>query len=226
MAELGIDISPYQRDRIDTVALRAASRFIAIKQTEGLSYPDVDDPAAAQLLAGWRGWANDVDFDVILLYHYLRPQPGRTGGQEADHFADVVGPLSGREALAVDDEWEGATLGDEHEDFVLAFLDEIEARYPDRTGKILYYSYPAYLDRVSTSRVVLRSPLWIAAYGPNDGQAHEDAVRLDRWPPDRCVLWQFTSKGSGFPGVQDTDPPSLDVNLCRDLDRLKQLVLA
>lgn len=225
MSGLGIDISPYQRDRIDTVALRGASRFIAIKQTEGLSYPDVDDPAAAQLLAWWRGWANDVDFDVILLYHYLRPQPGRTGGQEADHFADVVGHLSGREALAVDDEWEGASLGDDHEEFVIEFLDEIEARYPDRTGKVLYYSYPAYLDRVPTGRVVLRSPLWIAAYGPNDGQAHEEAVRLDRWSPDRCVLWQFTSRGSGFPGVQDTDPPSLDVNVCYDLDRLKQLVL-
>jgi GH25 family lysozyme M1 (1,4-beta-N-acetylmuramidase) len=221
---MGIDVSAHQQGRIDVNAIRTVSRYLGIKQTEGLTWPDVDDPAAADLLRQWRSDAQNAGFEVVILYHYLRPQPGRTGTEEADHFINFVGDLAPNEAVAVDDEWENATKGDEHEDFVVAFLDRIEQRYPDRTGKVLYYSYPGYLGGVSTDRVAQRCPLWIAAYGPNDGQPHPDAKSLDRWTPDRCPLWQFTSKGSGFPGVIDPDPPALDINVCEDLALLKSLV--
>jgi hypothetical protein len=97
--------------------------------------------------------------EVIILYHYLRPQPGRTGTQEADHLIDFVGDLEANEAVAIDDEWDGATRGGEHEDFVVEFIDRIEQRFPDRAGKILYYSTPGYLASVSTGRVMERCPL-------------------------------------------------------------------
>jgi len=225
MGDLGIDISQHQSGRIDMGAVRGGSRYIGIKQTEGLTWPDQDDPAAAELHRRWRAEARDAAFDVVVLYHYLRPQAGRTGADEADHFIAFVGDLGPNEAVAIDDELDSAPRGEEHEDFVISFVDRIEARYPDRTGKVLYYSYPGYLETVSTDRVVQRCPLWLAAYGTDDGQEHENARRFDRWTPDRCAMWQFTSAGRGFPGVADTDPPSLDVNRCDGLDRLAALVL-
>lgn len=224
MNERGIDISVHQQGRIDLRAVRTESRFIAIKQTEGLTWPDVDDPSAANLLRQWRAEAQEAAFEVIILYHFLRPQPGRTGAQEADHYIDFVGDLAPNEAVAIDDEWEGATRGEEHEDFVVEFIDRVEQRYPDRTGKVLYYSFPSYLAAVSTDRVVERCPLWIAAYGPNDGNPHEDAVTLDRWSKDRCFLWQCTSACKEFAGVVECDPPSLDLNVCEDFERLRSLI--
>lgn len=223
MSERGIDISAHQEGRINLGTVRAETRFVAIKQTEGLTWPDVDDPDAATLLKDWRAEAQDAAFEVVVLYHFLRPQPGRTGTQEADHFIDFVGDLKANEVVAIDDEWEDATRGDEHEDFVIQYVDRIEERYPQTAGKVLYYSFPAYLASVSTDRVSQRCPLWIAAYGPNDGNPHEDAISLDRWTKDRCFLWQCTSAGRGFPGVTDADPHSLDVNICEDFDRLKSL---
>jgi peptidoglycan hydrolase-like protein with peptidoglycan-binding domain len=135
---------------------------------------------------------------AVFLYHFLRPQPGRTGRQEAQHFLSFIGDLRQGEGVMIDDEWEGALKGDPHEDFVIDFLDTVEQRHPDLRGKVLYYSYAPYLAQVSTARCAQRMPLWIASYGPNDGAEHPHSVKLDRWP--EYAVWQFTSNAriAGF----------------------------
>ncbi|HEX2043883.1 MAG TPA: GH25 family lysozyme [Acidimicrobiales bacterium] len=198
----GADISGHQRGFDFGAYAGAGHRWICIKQTEGLTWPDQDDPEEAALLRTMRDDAHAAGLAVIL-YHFIRPQPGRTGRQEAEHFLSFIGDLRTGEGVMIDDEWEGALKGEAHEDFVLDFLDTVEERHPELRGKVLYYSYAPYLAQVSTARCATRMPLWIAAYGPNDGGEHPDSVKLDRWP--RYTIWQFTSNRqiAGFGGGVD-----------------------
>jgi hypothetical protein len=175
---------------------------VCVKQTEGLTWPDRDEPESAALLRRMRDEAHAAGL-AVLLYHFIRPQPGRTGRQEAEHFLSFIGDLRPNEGLMIDDEWEGALKGDAHEDFVIEFLDTVEQRHPSLRGKVLYYSYAPYLAQVSTDRCAQRMPLWIASYGPNDGNEHPASVGLDRWP--KYAIWQFTSnaKIAGYEGRVD-----------------------
>ena len=83
------------------------------------------EAAAAELLRRFREQAA-ARGKACILYHFLRPQPGRTGRDEADHFIRFVGDLRPTEGVMIDDEWEQCPLlGEEHEDFVIAFVDRI-----------------------------------------------------------------------------------------------------
>ena len=189
MAEHGVDISVFQPG-FDFDAYQAS--WLGLKQTEGLTWPE-EDPGSAEMLRGYRERAA-ARGKACILYHFLRPQPGRTGRDEAEHFIGFVGELRGSEGVMIDDEWEDCPIsGDEHEDFVIAFVDRIEEQWPEMRGKVLYYSYPSYLARVSTDRIAQRCLLWVADYGPNNGQADHGPPGCDRWSSP--AIWQYSSEG-------------------------------
>lgn len=204
MAVYGADISAHQPG-FDFATNRQACPFVLLKQTEGLTWPENDDPAAADLLRSFRGQAQAAGYAWIGLYHFARPQPGRTGRDEAEHFISFIGDLRGNEGVVLDYEMNAGLDFEGLESFAVDFVDTIEARFPATKGRVLFYSYPSFLAGMSTDRLVRRCPLWIAAYGPDDGAEHPEAVALDRWPA--YALWQFTSKGHlpGFRGEVDVN---------------------
>ena len=202
VADHGVDISVFQPG-FNFDAYQAS--WLGLKQTEGLTWPDQDDPGAADLLRNFRQRAADLG-KACILYHYLRPQPGRTGRDEADHLIRFIGDLRPSEGVMIDDEWEQCPIfGDEHEDFVIAFVDRIEEQWPEMRGKVLYYSYPSYMAKVSTDRIAQRCPLWVAHYGPDDGRADHGPPPLDRW--SSAAIWQYSSKGRdpAFDGPLDVN---------------------
>lgn len=190
----GADISTYQ-DGFDFAANRQACPFVVIKQTEGLSWPEQDDPGAHRLLHQMRDAAQDQGYVWVGLYHFARPQPGRTGTQEAEHFISMVGDLHPHEGVVLDYERNDRGLDKEAlEQFAIDFVDRIEAQWPSLVGNVLFYTYPAFVAAMSTDRLVTRCPLYIAGYGPNDGAEHPSFVKLDRW--SAYCLWQFSSNGT------------------------------
>lgn len=203
MADHGVDISVFQPE-FNFDAYQA--RWLGLKQTEGLTWPE-EDPGSADVLRGYRDQAA-ARGKACILYHFLRPQPGRTGRDEAEHFIRFVGDLRPSEGVMVDDEWEECPIwGDEHQDFVIAFVDRIEEQWPEMHSKVLYYSCPSYMARVSTDRIAQRCLLWVADYGPNDGRADHGPPGCDRW--SSAAIWQYCSQGR--------DPAyngPIDVNLC------------
>jgi GH25 family lysozyme M1 (1,4-beta-N-acetylmuramidase) len=204
VAVYGVDISSHQPG-FDFAANRRVCPFVILKQTEGLSWPDQDDPDATEMLRSYRQEAQAAGYAWVGLYHFARPQPGRTGRDEAEHFAGFVGDLARNEGVILDFEM-NAGLGFEGlEDFAVDFVDTIEARYPTMAQRVLFYSYPSFLANMSTDRLVRRCPLWIAAYGRDDGLEHPEAVGLDRW--EASSLWQFTSRGhmAGHRGELDVN---------------------
>ncbi len=198
----GADVSGHQFG-FDFAANRQVCSFIIVKQTEGLTWPTDDNQAARRELHDMRDGAQNQDYVWVGLYHYARPQPGRTGRQEAEHFIRAVGDLHPHEGVVLDYEENGGLDHEELEQFAIDFVDTIEARWPSLTGNVLFYTYPGFVAGMSTDRLVSRCPLYIAGYGPNDGHEHESFIRLDRWPS--FCLWQYTSKGSmpGWAGPLD-----------------------
>lgn len=199
-----MDISSHQPG-FDFGANRQVCPFIVVKQTEGLTWPEHDDPDATDLLRSHREQAQAAGYAWVGLYHFARPQPGRTGRDEAEHFIEFVGGLRGNEGVILDYEMNAGLTFESLEDFAIDFVDAIEGRFPATAGRVVLYSYPSFLANMSTDRLVNRCPLWIAAYGPDDGGEHPHAVALDRWPA--YALWQFTSRGH-MPGYDG----ELDVN--------------
>lgn len=204
MAIYGVDISSHQ-PAFDFRSNREVCPFVILKQTEGLTWPENDDPDATALLRSYRHSAQAAGYAWVGLYHFARPQPGRTGHQEAEHFIGFVGDLNANEGVILDYEMNSGLGFEALEDFAIDFVDTIESRFPAIVGKILLYSYPSFLANMSTDRLVERCPLWIAAYGPDDGGEHQDAVVLDRW--SAYALWQFTSRGRmpGYGGNVDVN---------------------
>lgn len=204
MAVYGVDISAHQPG-FDFGANRQACPFVVLKQTEGLTWPEHDDPDATALLRAFRDEAQAAGYAWVGLYHFARPQPGRTGREEAQHFIDFVGDLHANEGVVLDYEMNTGLGFEALEDFAIDFVDAIESRFPAMVGRVLLYSYPSFLANMSTDRLVQRCPLWIAAYGRDDGAEHPEAVALDRW--DAYALWQFTSKGHmpGYGGEVDVN---------------------
>lgn len=190
----GADVSAHQPS-FNFQVNRREHPFVIIKQTEGLTWPDQDDPDATDIIRTMRREAQLSRYVWVGLYHYARPQRGRSGTEEAEHFLDFVGQLEPNEGVVLDFEENHGLTYKELERFALDFVDRIEAAYPSLRGKVLFYSYPAFMAAMSTAELSQRCPLYLASYGPNNGR--ENAIppqSLDRW--DDYTLWQFTSKGT------------------------------
>lgn len=198
----GIDVSMHQ-GTIDFKKVKAAGyRFVWIKATEGEGFTDprfLDNVKAARA-AGL----------TVGAYHFLRPRPGRNGAAEADDFAKqlkTAGLGKGDLLPIADVEYTelspSATVA-----YTRDFLDAVQTR----TGVMpLLYTYPGFL---ANWQGVGPTRLWIADYGPNNGQMGGRKPRLPI-PFKTWVAWQYTSQGR-VPGVIG----NCDVNDCPDLRKV------
>lgn len=180
----GVDLSNYQ-GHVDMHALRADGiRFVIRKATEGLGYQDpgfaqaMHDARAAGLIRG--------------AYHFARPQPGRTGAQEADFFLSVARLFLDRGDLYPCLDIETTQLSAaETLDYVHSFTQHVRAL----TGwETILYTYPAFMRWPA-----MPNPLWIA--GPD----RPTAPQLPGFQAP--VIWQnsFTGRLRGIAGNVDTN---------------------
>ncbi len=198
----GADVSAFQ-EGFDFGANASKCPFVIIKQTEGLTWPEQNDSWSTDVLREMRRDAQASGYTWVGLYHFARPSKSRTGRQEAEHFISFVGELHPNEGVVLDYEANNGLSSEELEDFALDFVTAIEEKWPSLAGNVVFYSYPDFLANMSTDRLVSRCPLWLAAYGKNDGNEHPGAIDLDRWPA--YTFWQFTSNGRsiGWDGELD-----------------------
>ncbi|HVF15218.1 MAG TPA: GH25 family lysozyme [Acidimicrobiales bacterium] len=202
MSLFGVDID-YTRESFDFGSFAGQGhRFAWIKATEGRTWPDHDEPGLVPVFARMRQRMADAGLVYRGMYHFARPDNNPDPATEAAHFVSYLGGrLEPGEAVMLD--WEPPHVGlvqkpDASEDWIIGWVDAVEAAFPNVRGKIGFYANASEVARISTDRIVTRCRLHVAAYGPNDGQAHPDALGLtsfpgpvDRW--DAPTFWQFTS---------------------------------
>lgn len=179
----GIDVSGWQGG-VDWGAVRRSGRLFAFaKATEGQTFVDktflnnrLGMAGAGMVLRGY--------------YHFARPDRN-SAVAEADHFLRTVGTFGPGEVPVLDLEVApGAGVGDWAAEW-LALVERGTGRTP------ILYSYQSYLYSVPTARLT-GYPLWIAAWGNNDGRIPASPPKSDRWA--RWTFWQYTSNAT-VPGV-------------------------
>ena len=198
----GIDVSNWQ-GTVDWGAVRESGHLFAFaKATEGTTFVDrylernrVGMTAAGLLLRG--------------LYHFAHP--GRNSpADEAIHFLETVGPLNEGEVPVLDLEVEG---GPHAGPWAAEWMSIVE----QRTGHTpILYSGAYYLAKTPTAALT-NYPLWIAAWGRNNGEIPSIAPRTDRW--EAWTFWQYTSRGR-VPGVRGFCDKSLFAGTPEDLAAL------
>ncbi len=179
----GIDVSHWQGG-VDWGAVRRSGRLFAFaKATEGASF--VDDTFAGNRL-GMAG----AGLALRGFYHFARPDRN-TAAAEASHFLRTVGPLAPGEVAVLDLEVApGPGVGDWAAEW-LRLVAQATGRTP------VLYSYQTYLTSIPTSRLT-QYPLWVAAWGADDGTVPATPPQTDRW--SRWTWWQYTSNAR-VPGV-------------------------
>ena len=196
----GIDVSNWQGGQVDWGAVRTSGRLFAFaKATEGQTFVDATFARNRQAMAA---------SGMVLrgFYHFARPDRN-TAAAEADHFLRTVGPLGQGEVAVLDLEVApSATVGD--------WAAEWLARVAQGTGRTpVLYSYQSYLYSIPTSRLT-QYPLWVAAWGANDGAVPATPPGTDRW--SRWTWWQYTSNAV-VPGVSGRVDDSLFVGSVAEL---------
>ena len=179
----GIDVSAWQ-GAVDWGAVKRSGRLFAFaKATEGQTF--VDRTFAANRL-GMAG----AGLALRGFYHFARPDRN-TAAAEAAHFLRTVGPLAPGEVAVLDLEVAPSqSVGDWAAEW-LALVAKGTGRTP------VLYSYQSYLYSVPTARLT-GYPLWVAAWGNNDGSIPSTPPKSDRWT--RWTWWQYTSNAV-VPGV-------------------------
>lgn len=183
----GPDVSDFQ-GVVDWAAVRASGRLFGFtKATEGRTF-------VAETFGANRTGMAAAGMVLRGIYHFARPDRN-SAANEATHFLTTTGSLDSGEVAVLD--LESGNIGHaETGAWALAWLEAVEKA----TGRTPWvYSYASFLADFDTSALT-RFPLWIAGYGPNDGQVPEKKYRpgTDRWP--RAIVWQYTSAAS-VPGV-------------------------
>jgi lysozyme len=195
----GIDVSSWQ-GAVDWGAVRRSGRLFAFaKATEGQTFVDrtfannrVEMAANGLVLRGF--------------YHFARPDRNSTA-VEAAHFLRTVEPLGPGEVPVLDLEVAPSpSVGD--------WAAEWLALVAKGTGKTpILYSYQSYLYSVPTARLT-PYPLWVAAWGNNDGILPTSPPRTDRW--SSWTFWQYTSNAV-VPGVTGRVDDSVFAGSAADL---------
>ncbi len=179
----GVDVSGWQ-GAVNWPAVRSSGRLFAFaKATEGQTF--VDSTFAANRV----GMAT-AGMTVRGFYHFARPDRN-SAAAEANHFIRTVGAMGPGEVPVLDLEVApGPGVGD--------WAAEWLGRVAQATGRTpVLYSYQSYLYSIPTSRLT-QYPLWIAAYGVNDGAIPATLPQTDRW--SQWTWWQYTSNAL-VPGV-------------------------
>ena len=174
----GIDVSNVN-GRVNWAAVRADGvKFAWVKATEGLTYNDSNFPlnragATAQKIP-------------VGAYHFARPDlhPGVVGAvQEADHFCLVVGKIRSGELRPA--------LDFEHAPADAKWAEAWLKRVWQKLGvQPVFYSYPSFLNK--SFSILSSYPLWLASYGPNDGNVHPYSLPVG-WK--KLVAHQYSSRG-------------------------------
>lgn len=193
------DVSSYQGS-IDFEAYARENDLIVIKATEGLT---VTDPS---FQARWR--AARAAGVVRAPYHFARPQPGRTGAQEAEHFLQVVRDAGGfkpGDLPPVLDIETGTGLnaiqyGLWARSFNRRVRQELtELHFTRRTRRPIIYTGSFWRGMVAGATGAY---LWLAAYvaDPKPYVPEPWSTRIGRW-----IAWQFTDRGTtaGIKGTHD-----------------------
>ncbi|MCK6548345.1 hypothetical protein L6R52_21030 [Myxococcota bacterium] len=191
----GIDVSHWQ-GAIDWNAVAASGkRFAILKATEGTSY--VDDTFA-------RNWEGTKRAGLIRgAYHYFRP--ARDPIAQANHFADVMGPLGPGDLPPMLDLEETDGLSPSRvADATRRFLDHLQLR----TGRVpmIYTGYYFWRDQTGNPSGFSHYPLVMAAY------VRGCPLVPDSW--GRFTMWQYSSTGRvpGIRGNVDLDVFDGDLN--------------
>ena len=171
------------------------------------------DVAFAVIRAGYGGGGVDKQFKRnqaearkrgIPLGYYFFAYPGRSGGaKQANDFADIVGALQPGEFVALDIEDEakyGRHLNASDVAWSVEFLNTAKKRFGI---KPMVYMDGGVKSRFNWQPVVDGDfGLWIANWGPNNGQIPGNAPSPKPWPI--IALWQYTSKAN-LGGISPAD---------------------
>jgi lysozyme len=179
----GVDVSGWQGS-VDWPSVRRSGRLFAFaKATEGATF--VDETFGANRL-GMAG----AGFALRGYYHFARPDRN-SAAAEAGNFLRTVGTLGAGEVAVLDLEVAPSpTVGD----WAAEWMRLVAAA----TGKPpVLYSYQSYLYSIPTSRLT-QYPLWVAAWGANDGAIPATPPKTDRWA--KWTWWQYTANAT-VPGV-------------------------
>lgn len=190
----GPDVSQWQGS-IDQPAIAAQGyEFILYKASEGLTIKDsmlssvrVDLTRAAGLTMGF--------------YHFARPQPGRTGRQEAQWFLNCVrsvgGFVPGDLVPVLDIEWSRGLTATQVRDWCSDFCKTMR----DELGRgCITYTGHFWNDFVRLPAPEQGGTLWNAHY--TDAAEPRPIIGFPRW-----TFWQFTQTGS-IRGI----PTECDIN--------------
>ncbi len=201
----GIDVSNWQ-GFVDWPAVRASGHVFAFtKATEGVTFVDHTLTFNRQAMAAE---------GMVLrgLYHFAHPDL-HTPAEEAQHFLETVGPLAQGEVPVLDLEVEGGPGAGPWAAEWMNIVEQATGHTP------ILYSYAPYLNATST-RDLTRFPLWVAAWGHNDGNVPARQPNTDLW--DHWTFWQYTSTAS-VPGVSGATDKSMFAGSVTDLAALGQL---
>jgi len=179
----GIDVSSWQGP-VNWQAVRQSGRqFAFAKATEGMTFVDSTFAANRQAMAG-------AGLALRGFYHFARPDRN-SAAAEAAHFLRTVGPLGPGEVAVLDLEVAPSAAVSDWAAEWLALVAKGTGRTP------VLYSYQSYLYSIPTAGLT-QYPLWMAAWGTNDGNVPATSPKSDRW--SRWTWWQYTSN-STVPGV-------------------------
>lgn len=195
----GIDISHHQRGISDFSSVD----FVICKATEGLGYVD-------ECCDGFYQNAKRQG-KKLGVYHFARPDLGNSAEAEADYFVQNVQGYIKQAILILDWEPAGGQIG--NVSWAKAWLDRVYSKTGVRP--VIYMSASPMRSYDWSSVTSGDYGLWVANYGVNDGQPHEEVFNrypLKYW--NFWALWQYTSKGriSGYNGNLDMNYFSGDGN--------------
>lgn len=201
----GPDVSKWQGD-VDWKKVKGAGcEFAIVKATEGLDYIDPRfTKARVDSLE-----ANGIIFSA---YHFARPQRGRTGAQEADHFLSVckrAGLLSAKGTLPLVLDIENTKLDKRGtQQFISSFVQRVFTVTGERP---IIYTYPNFWSTKVGGDNTFKCHLWIAHYGVKQPTV---PAPFKRW-----LFWQFTDKQRtpGIAGPADHNYFNGDVSDLRTL---------
>jgi GH25 family lysozyme M1 (1,4-beta-N-acetylmuramidase) len=207
----GPDVSDHQPS-VDWRAVQAAGHGIGIaKASEGLSWRSRTFP---------RRWGAIAEAGLIRgAYHFARPQPGRTGREEAEAFLRVVDAAGGfrpgdlRPILDIEAFGSGGRLSRQQ---TLGYAYDFALAVKERVGRLpIIYTGAFWRDQMGNPDNSLGCHLWLAAYVRDPTPFIPLAWRQTGWS-----IWQHTSRGA-CPGV----PTPCDLNVVRAVTTLDKLRL-
>jgi GH25 family lysozyme M1 (1,4-beta-N-acetylmuramidase) len=175
----GVDVSSNNGPVNWSAIWRAGYRFAYIKASEGL---DWNDPRFRE------NWVNSGQAGLLRgAYHFARPQPGRTGAQEAAHMCEVCAQLGagarGHLPPALDLETGHGLAPAQIHAWAGSFVAEVERRL-GRTPVI--YTGGFWKSTLGNPKESWNCPLWLAQWGSTPTVP----AAWSHW-----TIWQHTASG-------------------------------